>query len=330
MLLLDTLRIPPEQRMDAVNRAVVEVSAPCTVTHEVQDGASVDARLDRWRLGAVTLVTAESTGIRLRREARHTGMAGPAVVVLATQPRGRGRFEQYGRRQSVESADMVLTDLTAPYEFAWQGYGAAQAVLVRHATLGLPPQTVRRAARRLRESPLHDLVLHHVAELFRAADRAALDAAGAAVGAATAELVRALIVSAAGFEERAPDPAETVILERALDHIHAHLTDPGLSPAGIAAAQNVSVRYLYRICRDAGISLEQWIILRRLEGARRTLVSAAGRSRTVASVARSWGFADPSHFARRFRSAYGISPRAWQRGDDPGGGGGPAGAGASP
>jgi AraC-like DNA-binding protein len=33
----------------------------------------------------------------------------------------------------------------------------------------------------------------------------------------------------------------------------------------------------------------------------------------IAATARACGFADASHFARRFRGAYGLSPREWQQ-----------------
>ncbi|MEU4342852.1 AraC family transcriptional regulator [Nocardia sp. NPDC023852] len=35
--------------------------------------------------------------------------------------------------------------------------------------------------------------------------------------------------------------------------------------------------------------------------------------RTIAMIMRRWGFRDPSYFARRFRAAYGLSPREWRR-----------------
>ncbi|MDT5150765.1 MAG: hypothetical protein QOI01_2498, partial [Mycobacterium sp.] len=31
------------------------------------------------------------------------------------------------------------------------------------------------------------------------------------------------------------------------------------------------------------------------------------------TVARRWGFKDPTHFARRFRAAYGMPPSQWLR-----------------
>jgi AraC-like DNA-binding protein len=62
-----------------------------------------------------------------------------------------------------------------------------------------------------------------------------------------------------------------------------------------------------------GISLEQWIIEHRLAGARTDLASPAGRRRPIASVARAWGFSDPSFFSSRFRRSYGVTPRQWQQ-----------------
>jgi AraC-like DNA-binding protein len=49
-----------------------------------------------------------------------------------------------------------------------------------------------------------------------------------------------------------------------------------------------------------------------LELARTQLASPAGRQRSIAATARACGFADASHFTRRFRQAYGAAPREWQ------------------
>lgn len=172
---------------------------------------------------------------------------------------------------------------------------------------------VRAGAPRLRSSPLHDLVRDHLEGMARAADRLAADPGAAALGSATVELVRALLVSAAGDERLAPAVREETLVTRVLAYARAHLTDPDLDPAGLAAVHNVSLRTLYKAFAQAGLSLEQWLITERLEAARVLLSSPAGRRRPIAAVARSCGFADPSHFARRFRAAYGMSPREWQR-----------------
>ena len=74
----------------------------------------------------------------------------------------------------------------------------------------------------------------------------------------------------------------------------------------------MSRRQLFRVCTSAGPSLEQLVIERRLEAAKAELAQVSGRSRTIASVALWWGFKDPTHFSRRFKTAFGMLPRDWR------------------
>ncbi|MET8871644.1 helix-turn-helix domain-containing protein [Nocardia sp. NPDC004604] len=46
---------------------------------------------------------------------------------------------------------------------------------------------------------------------------------------------------------------------------------------------------------------------------RTELVRPDSRHRSNAMIARRWGLHDPSHFARRFRAAYGMSLREWRQ-----------------
>ncbi|WP_406187783.1 helix-turn-helix transcriptional regulator [Streptomyces sp. NBC_01006] len=70
---------------------------------------------------------------------------------------------------------------------------------------------------------------------------------------------------------------------------------------------NVSVRTLHRAFD--GETVMAYVRRRRLEGARSDL-DRSGSPYTVAEVAARWQFADPSHFRRAYRNAYGQSPRA--------------------
>ncbi|MFF3256023.1 helix-turn-helix domain-containing protein [Actinacidiphila glaucinigra] len=109
-----------------------------------------------------------------------------------------------------------------------------------------------------------------------------------------------------------PTAAETQrLLVR--DYITAHLHRRDLSPATIAAAQRMSVRYLHKLFQDEDMSVSRWINHKRLEACREDLARPAAAGSTVGEIARRWGFVSPAHFSRSFRAAYGLSPGEWRR-----------------
>jgi AraC-like DNA-binding protein len=66
---------------------------------------------------------------------------------------------------------------------------------------------------------------------------------------------------------------------------------------------------LYKLMQARQISLEQWIIERRLAGAHAELATPGAGDRPIATIARAWGFTSASHFTTRFRRRYGLTPR---------------------
>ncbi|TDD29588.1 helix-turn-helix domain-containing protein, partial [Kribbella turkmenica] len=304
--------LPRQDRAEAFYSAMMSASVPSRVEHEDPAG-DVRARMDFWQLGTPDLFRNEGSGIRLVRTPKHVRIGGPERLALAVQVIGAGLFSQAGADQRVRTGELMLVDLTSPYEFAWSGQGASLAFQIDLDELGLSVETIRAAARRLPSSPLYDLMLHHLTALPGVIDSLHGTEPADLLGSATAQLVRALLTSAADDDRRPPPAMADVLFTRITWYARQHLTDPDLTPARLAAEHNISVRYLYKLFAEQELSLEQWLITERLQGAARQLAEPANRHRSIAAVAAGWGFFDPGHFTRRFRQAHGMTPQEWRR-----------------
>jgi AraC-like DNA-binding protein len=144
----------------------------------------------------------------------------------------------------------------------------------------------------------------------------ATDRDAARLGQVLADLLAAYIAGL--LDARGALPAETreaALLVAIDDFITRRLRDPELSPATIAAAHHISVRYLHKLYagRPDGTTVAATIRLRRLEGCHRDLAQPFGTHRPVHQIAAGWGFRSESHFSRLFKAAYGVSPAALRR-----------------
>jgi AraC family transcriptional regulator, positive regulator of tynA and feaB len=101
--------------------------------------------------------------------------------------------------------------------------------------------------------------------------------------------------------------------EQIRHHIEAHLLDPVLTPARIAAALHISTRYLHQVFNEAGETVARYILRRRVEECARALHDAAQAALSVTDIAFRHGFNDASHFGRVFRANYGVTPREYRR-----------------
>lgn len=104
----------------------------------------------------------------------------------------------------------------------------------------------------------------------------------------------------------------TVVVQRAKAHIRAHLGDPDLDPAGVAAAVGVSLRRLQELFHEQGDPVSAWIWLRRLDAAARRLADPGLHHLPIGTLAYGCGFTSPAHFTRRFKDRYGLTPRAYR------------------
>ena len=93
------------------------------------------------------------------------------------------------------------------------------------------------------------------------------------------------------------------------DYLHDYIGDP-ITTTDLARVANVSRFQLTRqFQRVFGLPLHAYHLQVRLEEAKRRM--AYGQ--TIAAVAADLGFVDQSHFHRRFRAYFGVTPAEWRR-----------------
>jgi len=285
-----------------VHDAFLRADVPAQVA--LMSPAAVDAtRIEAWLFGSTKLFCPESPGLDVMSTVPSKQL--DPTIALCVQTQGTGLSVQDGHERRLVRGDLLMIGPTSPNEFLI--HGATAAIEIPFDEIGVTVETAELASQRLPASPLFSLVAGHLFALRHEADAVSSSGAAGTIGAATALLVRALIVSAAQDDRGARDATSEALWPLIVAYVDTHLTESDLSPARIARANNISLRYLYKLCATHDVRLGEWIMDRRLRGAREMLEGPS--SRTVGEIARRWGFVDPAHFSQRFRHAFGMSPR---------------------
>lgn len=224
-----------------------------------------------------------SVAHRVVRSRRQIDRGAGEDVLVSVQRMGRGLVRQDGREALLAPGDLALYDAARPYTLTFDG-PFAQSVF--QLPRGLLAERLGR---------VDGLTASRVA------------APAALLGGVDGEEALDLLAVALGARiGRAASPAEAH--RRAIRmHVERNLGDPSLSPASIAAAHALSLRYVHRLWAQEGSeTLGRHILRRRLE---RCSVDLADPARTVTDVALGWGFRSPAHFSRAYRARFGVTPR---------------------
>src|SRR5262245_41555462 len=92
------------------------------------------------------------------------------------------------------------------------------------------------------------------------------------------------------------------------DDIAAMLDQEGLSLATLAARYRCTPRSIQRLFEAEGTTFSEYLLMQRLDRARRLLTDPRNADQKISSVAFDAGFGDLSYFHRSFRRNYGESP----------------------
>lgn len=306
-----TVPFSPSERADYWHSLVSNTFIPLDVTlHEREPSAGT---ISSDRLGPLQISVVEAGPQTVSRHRRLIALGGEDYMTITLQQRGTARLTQDGREALVKPGAFTCCDTGRPFKrehpddfrFTWLG--------VPKKELGMSDTDLQTLTGTLFSGHCgtSGLVAGYLARL---ADQAAgFDPhTGRQLAMTAVDLLTVLLRERQGRLD--PHASETArgMLARIKAYILRHLAEPDLSPARIAVAHHISVRYLHKLFSSEGLTVGRWIQHERLERCRHDLSRSSRTAPAVSAVAQRWGFVSASHFSRIFRTAYGMSPREWQ------------------
>jgi AraC family transcriptional regulator, positive regulator of tynA and feaB len=269
------------------------------------------AELAAASLGDLDLVSFQTSPMECVHTQQHAARAHDQYLICR-QLSGSLRVEHNGRDATLEPGDMTLLDPYLPYVGSFSVDSRLLVLKVPRrgitARIGLATDIM---ARPVRATPgLGRLTSEFLSLLAGHAD--GLGPAASAVANQALDLFAATVAKTLGASQPRLSSARMVVLTQLRGIIEQRLTEPDLTPQLVARATGVSVRYANAVLAEEDTSLAQLIQIRRLERCRQALIDPAQAQRPISDIARRWGFADMTHFARRFRRAYGALPSAYR------------------
>lgn len=318
-LVLTTASVPDGERLAYWRDALGTALVPMAVTPR-HDGP-FQGRISSERLGYLRISTIEADAQRVSRTPAHlaeaAGSAAPAAaadhVVVGVQTKGTATLIQDGRRAFVGEGHLLVYDTGRPFSLDFPQRFATLVVHMPRRAVGLPQEELRRVTgTAITGTEGFGALLVNFLTSLTASVPSCAPAVAARLAAGVVDLF-ATLVDERTRDGAAPDanPGDHLVV-RVRDHIDRHLGDADLSPQTVAAAHHISVRYLHRLFEGEGVTVARLIQQRRLERCARELHRSDASAPTVSAVAQRWGFANPAHFSRVFRAAYGLSPREWR------------------
>jgi len=231
-------------------------------------------------------------------------------------PRGPTGFEQGDRQVRATSRSMVGFWGYSPYRAEVRREITYTALVAPAESLGLPKLLVHNVTGvDIGSSPLATVFASHVRALLALPEITPREEA--ALAGPTVELLRALVVTAAGDEFAAREPLQRTLELRAITYLEAYFTDPSLSVDRLARHLSISRTRAFALLREMDVVFTEWVRDRRLARAAELLTAPATSLLRIADVGAMVGIPDPATFARAFRTRYHQSASSWRANASP-------------
>jgi AraC-like DNA-binding protein len=310
----NTEDVGPAEQFAYYREAICQVFMK--LTPEPTDKSSFPARIERIGLGAGTINRVTFPGHLVHRSPGDIAASSSSCFYLNLKLAGRCRIEQDGRGIDLSPGQVGIFDSERLFALR-HGHGPSLQVasfwVPTHLLRDRLPPSFEFKAARVSDDPLVGHLIVETAHALNSTAASMPEEDSTRLFGVLLDLV-ALSLSRGG--RRGAEPmslveATWIALRRAVD---SRLREPGLTAAPVALSVGISERYVHKLFERAGMTFASYVMGCRLDGAARDLKEPGMIGSPIGDIAFDWGFADLSHFTRRFKQRFGCTPRDWRRG----------------
>ncbi|HTK65168.1 MAG TPA: helix-turn-helix domain-containing protein [Pseudonocardia sp.] len=265
------------------------------------------ARLLHRRVHDLGLVEAETGPCAGTRGSSRISRSSTDYIAVLILREGEERVSQGGEHAVLCGGDVVVCDTQRAMSFEMPRPARKHILLAPRTAIeeitgtAWPAEAMMLSA----ANPATYLLTSHLDALLHTAAHLSPEAAMAA---RTATLYLLAAAASPDGTQLTAEAAPELLVDAMKKWIDAHLLDPELCPAEVAAAHAVSLRTAQRLFRQTDESLAAYIRRRRLTRARHALLSAV----SISEIAHHYGFYDAGHFTRAFKAEYGTTPAVYR------------------
>lgn len=265
-------------------------------------------------LGRCTIFEVTADGHGIKRNNREINNSQGEFYSVKYLRYGCGEFEQEGKRIKFRSGDISILDNCYPYRLEFNDSFSISSFTIPRDLLNLHLASTRPAVGGLipAASSFSPMLRSHMKALIDL-ENDNNEFYSSTLNDTLCSLI-AIALDHANRKLETNQPGANHLRYRAVtDYMKLNLADPDLTPARVAQACGISVRYLHKLFEPYGCTFGRWLLKQRLERCREQIADPRFADRKLSRIPYDWGFNNLSHFIRAFRQEYGLSPRDYRK-----------------
>lgn len=292
-------------------RQIVEAQYFPLAVDATDQEADFTGKIAQKEFGHLMVSELESCPAFYRRERQHLYKESQDSFLITMPVSGSVLFSQNDKETECAPSEFILEWSGAPYLF---GYSSPSKMLV----LKVPGDMLRDRVRNPEDFCAQRLsCTESGGALFMSFLNSALEQSNILSSDAALRFSEHLVDVLAGVVETSgiiasncDSAVQHAHLKRIQNFISAHISDPELTPQGIADACGVSLRYLHLLFKQTEWTVSGWIRETRLRRCYNALLDDGNTTNSIADLAYRWGFADQAAFSRCFKNRFELTPGA--------------------